>query len=79
MKWQINVSAPVLKRNRDLGTDDPAIIVRDCSGGLGNPYTMAREVIITGPSKLCNGSGQSIWIETDGPLELLGAVTGLDQ
>ena len=79
-RWQINVSWPVLKRNRDLGTQDPAIIVRDYRGtDLANPYTMASEVRILGPSNVVTGEGQSVWVETDADLELIGAKRGLDQ
>lgn len=77
-RWQINISAPVMQRNRALGTLDPPIIVRDYQDGQP-PYTMAEGVRILGPSTVVVSAGGSAWIETDGPIELTGARLGLDQ
>lgn len=63
-----------------MATVDPAIIVRDThTAGLADPYTMAYEVLISGPCVLRCGEGQSVWIETDGPIELVRPMKGLDQ
>jgi hypothetical protein len=80
VRYQINVSRPVLARNIRTGSNDRPIIVRDYeSENKKDPYTMAREVVIHGASKICNPSGHGVVIRTEGPIEIIDPKQGIDQ
>jgi len=65
MKTIIHVNQAVIKRNRKMGTSDPAITVKNYKS---NNY--AHTVEILGPSKICHSPnkplscGARVWIET---------------
>lgn len=78
VRYQINVSAAAIQRNRQTGGADPTIIVRDYQAPAGQEYTMARAVAILGPSTVAS-NGVSTWVETNADLGLVDARPGLDQ
>ncbi len=82
-RYQINVSIPVLARNRNTGTNDPPIIVRK-NNQPGHPepepYTMAQRVDILGPSSVVtHPHGGGVHVVTDADLVLTDARAGIDQ
>jgi hypothetical protein len=78
-RYQINVSAPVLMRNRRHGRNDRPVIVRRCKGDVGpQPYTMCHSVRILGPSTLIH-EAFSVRLETDAEIEMVDPLPGLDQ
>lgn len=81
-QFQINVSAPVLARNRKRQTNDRPIIVRTIGAKGGEEYQMAQGVRILDSAghvvaELKHGS-YSVWLEAD-RVELVEPVPGLDQ
>jgi hypothetical protein len=73
-RFQINVAAGVLRRNKRTGRADPAIIVRDY-GDPGHPYRMATRVDFPGGAVVQQAF--SVWVEAD-QVELTGGRAGLD-
>lgn len=79
-RYQIQVSRPILARNKLLGRRDPPLIVRDHLATIARHVTMAEHVEILGPSSIVyHPTTGSAWIETDGPLELLNPRQARDE
>lgn len=74
-RFQVNVAAGVLKRNRDNARDDPAIIVRDYQAAADGQYRMAKRVDFPGGAVIQDGF--SVWVEVD-QVDLAGGRQGLD-
>lgn len=77
-RWQINVAKTVLARNAKTGSNDRPIVVRDYGTTEVDPYTMAHGVRFIGPAVLVH-QANGVWIETDGPIELIDPKKGLAQ
>lgn len=72
MKTILHVNQAVIKRNRDNGSNDPPLIVRNYKGSRP-----AHEVEILGPSRLMNRPhdplpcGARVWLETHAEVNIV--------
>lgn len=74
--YRLYVNKRNLKLNSQDGLERPLWMVE-----TDNKLSYAKEVNIIGPSKLVfngkklNGNGPLTWLETEGPIELIGEMT----
>lgn len=78
MKSIIHVNQHIIKRNAKTGEREPTLTVKQ-----GRKNTYASEVRIDGPSRIVYSPdkplscGAKVWIETESPVEFVGAIKEL--